>query len=1020
MSKYQKINIIVGWISFAIAAVVYFLTLEPTVSFWDCGEFITSSYKLEIGHAPGAPFFMILARFFSLFASGPENVALLINSLSGLASAFTILFLFWTITHLAKKLVVTGNQISNSQIATIVGAGFIGAMAYAFSDTFWFSAVEGEVYATSSLFTAVVFWCILKWENEEGKAYANRWLILIAYLMGLSIGVHLLNLLAIPAIVMVYYFKKYEPSRNGILMALGVALLLLGGAMYVIIPGVVKGAFLFDLFFVNVVGLPFNSGAYIFILLLIATLVWSIRYTISHGKVVLNTLLTALMVILIGYSSYSLIMIRSAANPGLDQNNPEDLYSLLYYLNREQYGDNPLIYGEAFNAPMLDENSYVEDKNVYIKKEGKYVVSYIKKKPNFKSSHKMVFPRMYTKGMSGRNPDEFAKWTGIKADQKEKPSFIQNLDFFFSYQVNYMYIRYFMWNFSGRQSDRQTYSGVIDGNWISGIPLVDNFRLGDQSLRPEHMTNNKGNNKYYFLPLLLGLAGLFYQYRKSTVGKKDFFVVLLLFLLTGLAIVVYLNQPPLQPRERDYAYAGSFYAFAIWIGLGMLAVLHVTKKVFRKDKLAIPVAFTLCFVAVPALFAQQNWDDHDRSDRYVARDLAYDYLNSCEPNAILFTMGDNDTFPLWYLQEVEGIRTDVRVCNLSYLSADWYIDQMKHKNYDSDPLPISLTEDKYLAGTRDVVYVLDDPRLTAYVAKNGGLDLKDAVEYVASDKESTKKIYGYEERIDHFPANKFRMIVDKEQVLKTNTLSEKDTANIVKQMMWEVKSNYIEKSGLILYDMLVQNNWKRPVYFSITVPSSGYYGLEDYFRLEGFAYRLVPINFKSDEMQIGGVNTDVMYTNLMSKFKWGNINHPDVYIDETCSRLCSNIRNNFLRLSESLLDEGKRDSAVQVLDKCVELIPNEKVAFDYLAILLAQSYYRAAEYEKGSQMIETISDRLVKEINYYMTLTPVSTSEFPRLKSRNFALLQELYRITAQYDQKELNQKIESDFKILVESYKKE
>ena len=1018
MSKYQKTNIIAGWISFAIAALVYFLTLEPTVSFWDCGEFITSAYKLEIGHAPGAPFFMILARFFSLFASGPENVAVLINSMSGLASAFTILFLFWTITHLAKKLVVSDNEIKGTQIWTIISAGFIGAMAYAFSDTFWFSAVEGEVYATSSLFTAVVFWCILKWENEEGQAYANRWLILIAYLMGLSIGVHLLNLLAIPAIVMVYYFKKYEASRNGVLKALGVALLLLGGAMYVIIPGVVKVAFVFDLFFVNVIGLPFNYGAIVFIIVLAAALTWGIRYTLAHGKVVLNTLLTALTVVLIGYSSYSLIMIRSASNPGLDQNNPEDLYSLLYYLNREQYGDKPLVYGESFNTP-LEEETYVDDKDVYIKKDGKYVVSYTKQKANYKSSQKMVFPRMYTKGMTGRNPEEYAKWSGIRADQKAKPTFAQNLKFFFSYQVNYMYLRYFMWNFAGRQTDKQSYGGVLDGNWISGIPLVDNMRLGDQSLRPDHMKNNKGNNTYYFLPLLLGLAGLVYQYKKSVQGKKDFYVVLLLFLLTGLAIVVYLNQPPLQPRERDYAYAGSFYAFAIWIGLGLLAVLQLAKKGIKKDVIALPVAFVLCFAAVPTLLISQNWDDHDRSDRYVARDLAYDYLNSCEPNAILFTMGDNDTFPLWYLQEVEGVRTDVRVCNLSYLATDWYIDQMKQKNYDSDPLPISLTRDKYLMGKRDAVYLLDDPRLKAYVEKNGGLDLKDAIDYVASDKESTKKIYGYDERIDHFPASKFRLPIDKQQVLDTKTVSEIDSVNIVDQMQWKLDKNYTDKSGLILYDMLVTNNWERPIYFSITVPSSGYYGLEDYFRLEGFAYKLVPIKYEKDDLQIGGVNTDVMYTNLMTKFKWGNMNDPEVYIDETTSRLCMNMRNNFLRLSEALMDEGKRDSAVQVLDKCVDLVPNEKVPFDYLSILLAQSYYRASEYEKAGEMVSLISDRLVHELDYYKNLDAVSTSEFPRFQNRNFALLQELYRITAKYEHKELNEKIEAEFKRLLESYKK-
>jgi hypothetical protein len=1019
MSKYQKANIIVGWISFAIAALVYLLCIEPTLSFWDCGEFITSAYKLEIGHAPGAPFFLLLGRFFSLFAPEPKQVAVLINSLSALASAFTILFLFWTITHLARKLIVSGEEISTTQKWSILGAGFIGAMAYTFSDTFWFSAVEGEVYATSSLFTAVVFWCILKWENEEGKAFANRWLILIAYLMGLSIGVHLLNLLAIPAIVMLYYFKKYDASPKGMVKALILAIVLLAIAMYVIIPGVVKMAFIFDLFFVNEMALPFNSGAYIFIILLISALIWGIRYSISKGKVLVNTILTALTVVLIGYSSYSLIMIRSAANPALDQNNPEDINSLLYYLNREQYGQNPLIYGEYFNAPQTAD-SPVDDKKVYIKKEGKYVLSYVQKKAKYQDSYKTLFPRMYTKGASDRNPEEYAKWTGLKADQKEKPSFAQNLEFFFRYQVNFMYIRYFMWNFSGRQSDRQSYGGDLDGNWISGIPFVDDLYLGDQSLRPDYMKKNRGNNKYYFLPLLLGLAGLLYQYRKNKQGKKDFSVVLLLFLFTGLAIVVYLNQPPLQPRERDYAYAGSFYAFAIWIGLGFLAVLQFCTNVLKKERLALPVAFAICLVAVPLLMAQQNWDDHDRSDRYVARDLAYNYLNSCAPNAILFTMGDNDTFPLWYLQEVEGVRTDVRVCNLTYLSTDWYIDQMKRKNYDSYPLPIDLSKEKYLAGKRDVVYLIDDPRLTAYVDKNGGLDLKDAVDYVESDKKSTKTIYGYDQRIDHFPARKFRLKINKQQVLDTKTVSIKDSASIVTQMEWKLDQNYMEKSGFILYDMLVNNNWKRPIYFSITVPSSGYYGLDQYFQQEGFAYRLVPIKNEKDDNQVGRVNADLMYTNLMNKFRWGNLNQDKVYVDETISRLGMNMRNNFLRLSESLLDEGKRDSAVQVLDKCIELVPNEKIHFDYLSILLAQSYYRAEEDQKGNQMIQIIFDRLVEELNYYSSLNAVSTSKFPRSRNRNLALMQELHRITARYDQKELNQKIETEFDKILKSYKKE
>lgn len=1020
MSKYQKLNLIIGWISFSIAAVVYLLTLEPTVSFWDCGEFITASYKLEIGHPPGAPFFMLLARMFSLFANGSENVALMINSLSALASAFTILFLFWTITHLAKKLIVKKMTCSTAQIWIIMGSGFIGAMTYAVSDTFWFSAVEGEVYATSSLFTSVVFWCILKWENEADKAFANRWLILIAYLMGLSIGVHLLNLLAIPAIVMLYYFKKYKPSSLGVLKALVLSVLFLGAAMYLIIPGVVKLAFLFDLFFVNVIGLPFNSGLFIFIILLIASLSCGIFYTLKNNRQLVNIVLTVFAVILIGYSSYALIMIRSAANPSLDQNNPENLYSLLSYINREQYGDTPLIYGQYFNAPLNNEKNFIEDKNIYIKKDGKYVVSYKKTKANYSSSHKTLFPRMHSRGMSGRNPEEYAKWTGLNSNQKEKPGFVQNLDFFFSYQLNYMYLRYFMWNFVGRQSDHQSYGGVIQGNWISGVSFIDNMRLGDQNLRPEQMKSNKANNKYYFFPLLLGLVGLLYHYRKTKRGQHDFWVVLLLFLFTGLAIVLYLNQTPLQPRERDYAYAGSFYAFAIWIGLGFFAFLKLVQKFIKQEKIAIPLVFIVCLLAVPGLMAQQNWDDHDRSNRYFARDLACNYLNSCQPNAILFTMGDNDTFPLWYLQEVEGIRTDVRVCNLSYLSTDWYIDQMKQKNYNSDSLPISLKKEKYLYGTRDVAYLYDDPRLTAYVNKNNGLDLNVAMEYLMSDEKSTKEIYGYEEKIEYFPASKFRFQIEKQQILNSNTVCKNDSALIEDYLHWELKGNYIDKSGLIVYDILQHNNWERPVYFAVTVPENGYYGLENYFQLEGFAYRLVPVKTENKDMQIGRVNTDVMYANMMHKFKWSTINNPDIYMDENSSRLTLSIRNNFLRLANSLLDQGKSDSAIFVLDKSRKLIPNDIVSMDYIGVLMAQTYYRAGANVKANDLIEKISARLIKELDYYSSLQAKSISEFPKWQNRNLYLMQELYRITAEYDKQELNKKIEIEFKRLLKNYKGE
>jgi len=1001
MTRFQKTNIISGWLVFIIASIVYLLTLEPSVSFWDCGEFITAAYKLEIGHPPGAPFFMLLGRFFSLFASDPSQVALMLNILSALASAFTIMFLFWSITHLARKLISTEDGHFNSlQTGKIISAGFIGAMAYTFSDTFWFSAVEAEVYALSSLFTAVVFWAILKWENEADSPYSNRWLILIAYLMGLSIGVHLLNLLAIPAIVILYYFKKYPVTQKGILKALSLAILLLASIMYLIIPGVVKIAIWFEFAFVNGFSLPYNSGLLFYLLLLSLGLIFAIRYTLKHGKVLLNTILTALTVVLIGYSSYTLIMVRASANPALNQNNPEDVFSLLSYLNREQYGSNPLFYGQYFNAPVDEENPSSINKKIYIKKNGKYELSYEQERNNFSSSHKTLFPRMYTKGMSGKNPQEYAKWTGLRPDQKEKPSFAQNLKFFFSYQVNHMYFRYFMWNFAGRQNDVQSYGDIVNGSWKSGIPFIDNLRLGDQELRSDDMKSNKADNSYYFLPLLLGLLGMLYQYKYSKKGKKDFFVILLLFLFTGLAIVVYLNQPPLQPRERDYAYAGSFYAFAIWIGLGVMAVLKGMEK-YLNPKLSLILGSSLCFLAVPALLAQQNWDDHDRSDRYFAHDLAYNYLNSCAPNAILFTMGDNDTFPLWYLQEVEGIRTDVRVCNLSYLSTDWYIDQMKRDNYNSKSLPISMEKEKYLMGTRDVIYILDDPRLSAWVEKNKGLDLKDALEYVNSELESTKKIYGYDQRIDHFPARKFRLPIDKNQIIATQTLSVKDSALIVPQMEWELNSNYMEKAGLILYDMLLSNNWERPVYFSQTVPQSGYYGLQDYFQLEGLAYRLAPVKTKDSMSSLGRIDTDILYRNMMSKFKWGNINQERIYADENIKRMCLNLRNNFLSLSNSYIAENNKEKALEVMDKSRSILPNELSPYDYIALLMAENYLKLGEREIAMQMMDKIHTRLNQELNYYNSLPESSLSEFVRSKRRNQALIGEMKRIVLKYEQKD-------------------
>lgn len=998
MSKFQKYNTLGGWLVFAISALVYLLTLEPSVSFWDCGEFITAAYKLEIGHPPGAPVFMLLGRLFSLFATDKSQVALMLNALSGLASAATIMFLFWSINHMARKLIrLETENYTNIQTWKILSAGFVGAMAYAFSDTFWFSAVEAEVYALSSLFTAIVFWAILKWENQAESKHATRWLILIAYLMGLSIGVHLLNLLAIPAIVILFYFKKYPVTQKGVFIAIGAAILFLASIMYLIIPGVLKIGIWFEFAFVNGLSLPFNSGLLFYLLLLFIGLILAIRYSIKHQKVLLNTILTVVSVILIGYSSYGLIMIRAAANPALNQNNPENVFSLLSYLNREQYGSNPLIYGQYFNAPVDEENPSYVSKKVYIKRNKKYELSYELEKNNFSSSHKTLFPRMYTKGISGRAPVEYAKWTGLNPKQEEKPSFLQNLNFFFSYQINHMYVRYFMWNFAGRQNDVQSYGDKTKGAWISGIPFIDNLRLGDQSLRSDDMKSNKANNTYFFLPLILGLMGMVYQYKYSKKGKNDFYVILLLFLFTGLAIVLYLNQPPLQPRERDYAYAGSFYAFAIWIGLGVMAVINSLER-YLNPKLSVVVAASVCFLAVPTLLAQQNWDDHDRSDRYFAHDLAYNYLNSCAPNAILFTMGDNDTFPLWYLQEVEGIRTDVRVCNLSYLSTDWYIDQMKRDNYDSKSLPISMKKEKYLMGNRDVVYIVDDPRFKAWIEKNKGINLKDAMEYVLSDKESTKTIYGYDQRIDHIPARKFRMPVDKQQVLATRTVSEKDSAKIVPQLEWELNQSAIEKAGLTLYDMLLSNNWERPIYFSQTVPESGYYGLQDYFQLEGLAYRLIPIKTKNTSGSIGRIDTDILYQNMMTKFKWGNINQEGLYLDEGIKRMCLNLRNNFLSLSNELIKQNQAEKALNVLDKSREILPNEVSSYDYIALLMAENYLKLGKSEIAKEMMATIHTRLSQELEYYNNLKPTSLSDFVRSGRRNIALLEEIKRIAEFYE----------------------
>lgn len=1000
MKKYTFYNNLFGWVSFLISAVVYLMTIEPTASFWDCGEFITMSYKLEVGHPPGAPFFMILGRFFTLLGGGPGHAAVMVNAMSAIFSALTIMFLFWTITHLARKLVAPSEEMTGGQVIAIIGSGLVGALAYTFSDTFWFSAVEGEVYATSSFLTALVFWAILKWENVADEPFANRWLIFIAYIIGLSIGVHLLNLLAIPAIVFVYYFRKYEVTRKGLLWALVGSVVLLGAVMYGIIPGFVKVASWFELLFVNTFGLPYHSGMLFYIVLLIAAFVFGIQYTLRKKLAFWNTVLAAVAVILIGYSSFALIIIRSSAQPPMDQNSPNDAFSLLSYLNREQYGERPLFYGQYYNSPLNPQKRYKEGSPYYIQKDGKYVIADYRFSPNFDPKFQTFFPRMWST-MEASHAQDYEQWGAIKGTKIRhtnergetvtitKPTFGENLRFFFRYQVGHMYFRYFMWNFAGRQDDIQSHGGVLHGNWLSGIKFIDNWRLGDQDNLPASYSHNKARNTYFFLPLIFGLLGIFYQYNKGKEGKQGLWLVFLLFLLTGLAIVVYLNQYPHQPRERDYAYAGSFYAFAIWIGLGVLALYEALKKVLP-DTVNAGAVTVVSLLLVPTLMGAQNWDDHDRSDRYSARDLGANYLKTCAEQGIIFTNGDNDTFPLWYNQEVEGVRTDVRVCNLSYLQTDWYISQMKRQAYESKPLPFSLTEEQYTQGTRDVVYLLDDPRL-----KRTSIDLQEAVKFVANDDKSSKLAQA--DYAAYLPKKVLSLKVDKEAVIRNKVVRPEDYDKIVDTMYIDLSNkDYLPKDEFMILDLIANNNWERPIYFAITVTSQKYLNLQDYFQLEGFAYRLVPIKNPeaADRISFGRAATDIMYDNLMNKFKWGNLNDPKVYIDENNARMMSNIRNNFNRLAAALVEEGKADSALTVIDKCMELVPSEVVPYDYFALDVINTLYMAGAKEKAAQMTRSAFGMFNDELSYFFSLSPrqMNSQDVGEEMQRNLFFLQKMER----------------------------
>ncbi|GHV64941.1 membrane protein [Bacteroidia bacterium] len=1012
--NYKLLNNVIAWCAFLVAAITYLLTCEPTASLWDCGEFIATSVGLQVGHPPGAPLFMILSRLFAIFAPSTEHLALAVNCLSALASAFTILFLFWTISYLARKLLLKGSEeCALGQFLAIMGAALIGSLTYTFSDTFWFSAVEGEVYALSSLFTAVVFWAILKWEEAADKPYANRWLVLIAYLMGLSIGVHLLNLLAIPAIVFVYYFKKFKPSRIGFIKTSLVTLVILGFVNFMMIPGIIKVAGWFELLFVNSFGAPFNTGVIVYVLALIGGLSYGIIYTMKHHKTVLNTVLTCFVVILIGYSSYSMVVIRSISNPPIDENSPDNVFSLLSYINREQYGDSPLLYGQYYNAPHVDteETGAIYYQN---KRTGKYDV--VGHKFNYKYDKRFCtfFPRMHGSSRPYFE-QEYERWGGkpsgpihnVNGKNVQSPSFGNNLKFFFSYQLGHMYWRYFLWNFSGRQNDSQGYGDIRSGNWLTGIQFVDEMRLGNLAEATDAMKAERGLNKYYMLPFILGLFGLFFQYRRGKEGKQDFFVVMLLFIMTGIAIIVFLNQTPREPRERDYAYAGSFYTYAIWIGLGVLGLYE-----WLKDKLTAvgsAVAVTLvCLLVVPVNMAAENWDDHTRAGRYATLAHAKNYLNTCDPNAILFTYGDNDTFPLWYAQEVEGVRRDIRIVNLSLLAGAWYIDQANRKAYESDKVKISVTEAQYHEGVRDYIPIVE---------RFPSAKLKDALDFVGSDKPNTLyKFQGQGEGMNYMPTKNVYIPVDKKLVLANGTVDPKYRNRIVDTIVIPLKGNYLNKSQWMTLDIISTNNWERPVYFGIGLGTDSYMGFENYFQLEGAAYKLVPIKTASSYGDYGFTPDSILYQKIKG-FDWGNIKDPKVNMDNFHKMTIQvmRYRNTLLRLSNALREEGKNDKAVEILDLSLTELPINQVPLDLSLLNYVPAYYDLGELEKGNQLVRDFVTFHTQELKYFNSLSNIDRQNGDILQGEkeSKSVLQNLIYYTREFKQEELSEEISRQYEAI-------
>lgn len=1088
MKQYRLVDNALGWLAFLIAAFVYCSTIEPTASFWDCSEFITTGYKLEIGHPPGAPFFMLTANLFSQFVSNPSQVARMVNTMSALLSATTIMFLFWSITHLTRKLMVKDwNELTTAKTIIIEGAGLVGALIYTFSDTFWFSAVEGEVYAYSSAFTAIVFWLILKWEDHADEPHSDRWLILITYMTGLSIGVHLLNLLCIPAIVLVYCYRKFPKMElKGSLIALVVSFVIVAAVLYGVVPGIITVGGWFELFFVNILGCPFNTGEIVYIILLVATVVWAIYESYSEtnekrsnisfiasfamlgipfygygwsavviGVIVLialwfglnykhtvdkkrvsyvssrakNTTLLCMLMLMIGYSSYALIVIRSAANPPMDQNSPEDIFTLGNYLSRDQYGDRPLLYGQAYTSqvalkvdgsvckPQMSQGAPIysrKEKSNANEKDSYFIVSH---KNKYQFAQNMLFPRMYDQshaqayedwmgGVDGTNVsyDRCGENVNVKV-----PSQLENLRFFLSYQCNFMYWRYFMWNFAGRQNDIQGNGELEHGNWITGISFLDKARLGDQSKLPDDLKNNKGHNVFYCLPLLLGIIGLFWQAWRGQRGIRQFWVVFFLFFMTGLAIVIYLNQTPMQPRERDYAYAGSFYAFAIWCGIGVAAIYDLSKKYLHVSGPVLAAVVSLLALLVPIQMASQTWDDHDRSGRYTCRDFGQNYLMTLQDkgNPIIFTNGDNDTFPLWYNQEVEGVRTDARVCNLSYLQTDWYIDQMKRPAYNSTAVPISWPRIDFCSGTNEYVPIQADAKKQilefykenpAQARKQFGdnpFELKNIMKYWVRSKNPDM----------HFiPTDTVYVTIDKNAVKKSGMMMACDSIPN-KMIISLAKKDALYKGDLMMLEMISQCDWTRPIYVALTVGEDNYMNLGDNFVQEGLANRITPFTTTIDGKPAPGAknfDTEKTYNNLMNRYKFGGLETRGLYIDETVMRMCYTHRRLFAQLAKQLIIEKKNAKALKVLDKCLKVLPSYNIPNDYMSgsLDLAECYAMLGKKAQARALFNDVWKNATQYMDWYLSLSSDHFSQSMNDCIRELTIMQQANQVASMIDPK--------------------